>query len=70
MLMEWNELITMVPSQYQEEEHAAWKAQTPQVVYKEFGNTVRCGFLCYNYKPLSPNKYTRITQKTNDTTAL
>ena len=54
--MEWNELITMVPELYGEE-HAARKAQTPQVLYKEFGNTIRCGFLFYNYKPFSPNKY-------------
>lgn len=44
MLMEWNELITMVPELYLEEEHTAEKAQKPQVVYKEFGNTIRCGF--------------------------
>lgn len=42
--MEWNDLITMVLELYPEEEHTARKAQMPQVVYKEFGNTIRCGF--------------------------
>lgn len=61
MLTEWNELITMMPELYLGEEHAARKTQMPQVVYKEFGNTIRCGFLFYNYKTFSSNKYTSIT---------
>lgn len=44
MLTEWNELITMVPELYLEKEHTGKKAQKPQVVYKEFGNTIRCVF--------------------------
>lgn len=56
MLVEWDELITVVPELYLEEEYAARDAQKPQVVYKGFGNTIRCGF--FLHRPLSPNKYT------------
>ncbi|EGW08662.1 hypothetical protein I79_023148 [Cricetulus griseus] len=45
MVLESSELIMMLSQLYQEDQLLSQQAQMPQVVYKEFGSTARCGFL-------------------------
>lgn len=67
--LESSELITILSQLSPEDQLLSQQAQMPQVVYKEFGSTARCGFLPLFVITTPPNKYTRIAQKRRDTKA-